>query len=505
MVVKALEQSVAVVSALPKPRHGQDPILEPHYKIVSVVHKLVMLGDLQHQEAADILQRQPYAIDDGERVVIDDLEDWEPYVIKTLTHLREKDRSNWQHRIIMRHARILFDENAEESSVVNAMAAFSILKESMLTKTMVMNVWKCDAERPGRHHVYTEQYVRFVVKLLVVLKDRANFEAMLRRLRKKGADYYHFSDLWQTCCLAYLRLIRNAYQISAVFEDEFKLTTPEEFEIITTRINEWCSDPLSSHPAFSALQEAIELKKLNGGLMKAGTIDDLIHDCYTVLYFETGKSLPGPDVATLLAEKEQERIHYEARQLDKGNLDLKPSNPFGGILNPQSHEDSGTEGGPGDSAPVNMDSAQRPRKVGIRRADVLRKAEQAVLSAQEGPKPTNGKSRGSVSSGKTPAVDENNGGERESDGETDRGDADGDLEMKDDERDRELSSVPGSVHDSADDESDLSDVPPEDLLDEDEAQHLMFPNLMRRSQDTEPDSSESETEEESSPMEDAEE
>ncbi|KAI0426108.1 hypothetical protein F5Y09DRAFT_75798 [Xylaria sp. FL1042] len=508
MVIRALEQSVKVVSALPKPRHGQDPILEPHYKIVSVVHKLVLLDDLQPQEAADILQRQPYAIDNGERVEINDLGDWEGHVIKTLTHLREKDRSNWQHRIFMRHARIIFDENSEESSVVHALAAFGVLKDSMLTKTMVMNVWKCDAERPGRHHVYTEQYVRFVVKLLVVLKDRANFEAMLRRLRKKGADYYHFSDLWQTCCLAYLRLIRQAYQISPVLEDEFKSTAPEEFEIITNRINEWCSDPASSHPALSALQEVIELKKLNGGLMKAGAIDDLINDCYTTLYFKTGKSLPGPDVAALIEEKEQERIQNEARQLDKDNVDPKSLNPFSGILNPQSHENSGTEGGPGDSTPANMEGIQRPRKTGIRRADVLRRAEQAVLRVQEGPRPTNGKSRSSVSSGKTPAVDENNEGEGEadadSDGESVRGDAEGDVEMKDEEAERELSSVPGSVHDSADDESDLSDVPPEDLLDEDEAQHLMFPNLMR-SRNTESESSESETEESNSPMEDMEE
>ncbi|KAH8157693.1 hypothetical protein CIB48_g10557 [Xylaria polymorpha] len=509
MVVKALERSVEVVSALPKPRHGQDPILEPHYKIVSVIHKLVMLEDLNPQEAADILQRQPYAIDDGERIEMNDLEDWESYIIKTLTQLREKDRSNWQHRIFMRHARILFDENSEESSVVHALAAFSVLKDSMLTKTMVMNVWKCDAERPGRHHVYTEQYVRFVVKLLVVLKDRTNFEAMLRRLRKKGADYYHFSDLWQTCCLAYLRLIRQAYQIAPVLEDEFKSTTPEEFEIITTRINEWCSDPASTYPALSALQEVIELKKLNGGLMKAGAIDDLINDCYTALYFKTGKSLPGPDVATLLEEREQERIQNEARQLDKDNVENKSLNPFSGILNPQSHENSGTEGGPGDSTPANVDGVQRPRKTGIRRADVLRKAEQAVLRVQEGPKPMNGKSRSSVSSGKTPVADENNDGngdgDSEGDGDSVRGEVEGDVEMKDEEADREMSSVPGSVHDSADDESDLSDVPPEDLLDEDEAQQLMFPNLMRRSEDTEPESSESETDETDSPMEDVDE
>ncbi|KAI1154038.1 hypothetical protein F4825DRAFT_413281 [Nemania diffusa] len=511
MVVKALERSVEVVSALPKPRHGQDPILEPHYKIVSVIHKLVMLEDLQLQEAVDILQRQPYAIDSGEHVEIKDLKSWEVYVIRTLTQLREKDRSNWQHRIFMRHARILFNENSEDSSVDDALAAFSVLKESMLTKTMVMNVWKCDAERPGRHHVYTEQYVRFVVKLMVVLKDRTSFEAMLRRLRKKGADYYHFSDLWQACCLAYLRLIRQAYEITPIFEDEFKSTVPEEFEIIATRINEWCSDPASSDPALSALQEVIELKKLNGGLMKAGAIDDTINDCYTALYFKTGKLLPGPDVATLLEDKEQERIQTEARPLEKDTLDPKSLNPFSGLLNPQSHENSGTEGGPGDSTPANMDGVQRPRKAGIRRADVLRKAEQAVLRVQEGPKPMNGKSRSSVSSGKTPAAEENNDGDGdgdgdgESDGDSVRGEAEGDVEMKDDEPDRELSSVPGSVHDSADDESDLSDVPPEDLLDEDEAQHLMFPNLIRRSQDTEPESSESETEESNSAMEGVEE
>ncbi|KAI1504519.1 hypothetical protein F5X99DRAFT_18192 [Biscogniauxia marginata] len=485
-VIDALERAVEVVSALPKPRHGQDPILEPHYKIVSIVHKLVTQGDLAPQEAANILQRQPYAIQNCEHIEISEPEDWEPYVIKTLTHLREKDRSNWQHRIIMRHARILFDENSEEPGYVQAMAAFGVLRESMLTKTMVMNVWKCDAERPGRHHVYTEQYVRFVVKLLVILNDRVNFEALLRRLRKKGADFYHFNDLWQSCCIAYLRLIRHAYQISPVLEDDFKVTTPEEFEIIAARISDWSSDPVSTHPALSALQETIELKKLNAGLMKAGAIDDLISDCYTAMYFEIGKSLPGPAVATLIAEREQERLREEARQVEQAP-DVKPANPFNNILNPQSHENSGTEGGAGDSVPANTEGVQRPRKAGIRRADILRKAEQAVLRAQEGPKPADSKSRGSVSSGKTPAAEEGNGGEDADDAQSDKGEPEEDVEMKDDDVEGELSSAPGSVHDSADDESDLSDVPPEDLLDEDEAQQLMFPNLILRSQEQEQD------------------
>ncbi|KAI1655147.1 hypothetical protein F4813DRAFT_391862 [Daldinia decipiens] len=482
-VIDALEKAIEVVSALPKPRHGQDPILEPHYKIVSIMHKLVMRGDITPQEAADVLQRQPYAVQDGEPVEIAEPEDWEPYVIKTLTHLREKDRSNWQHRIIMRHARILFDENSEEQGYVQAMAAFGVLRESMLTKTMVMNVWKCDAERPGRHHVYTEQYVRFAVKLLVVLKDRTNFEALLRRLRKKGADFYHFNDLWQTCCVAYLRLIRQTYQISPVLEDDFKPISPDEFDIITSRISEWSSDPSSSHPALSALQETIELKKLNAGLMKAGAIDDLVNDCYTALYFEIGKSLPGPAVATLIAEREQARIREESRASDKA-AESKPANSLSSLLNPQSHENSGGEGAAGDLASANTEGPQKPRKIGIRRADILRKAEQAVVRAQEGPKPNGTKSRGSVSSSKTPAAEEGKQDDAADDSRSDDGALDEDVEMKDEEAEGDLSSVPGSVHDSADDESDLSDAPPEDVLDEDELRQLMFPNLTRRSMDT---------------------
>ncbi|KAG4216780.1 hypothetical protein PC116_g34739, partial [Phytophthora cactorum] len=159
----------------------------------------------------------------------------------------------------------------------------------------------------------------------------------------------------------------------------------------------------------------------------------------------------------------------------------------------------GAEGAAGDSAPANAEGPQRPRKVGIRRADILRKAEQAVVRAQEGPKPTSAKSRGSVSSSKTPAADEGKQDDVVDDSKSDDGVLDEDVEMKDDEGEDEgegegdLSSAPGSVHDSADDESDLSDAPPEDVLDEDELRQLMFPNLTRRSLDTTVENSDSES------------
>ncbi|KAI1334886.1 hypothetical protein F5Y15DRAFT_260986 [Xylariaceae sp. FL0016] len=501
-IVAALEKSIEVVYARPKARTTQDPILEPHYKIVSVVYKLVQREDLGPQEAADILQRQPLAVHKGEHVDINEREDWEAFVIKTLIHLREKDRSNWQHRIVIRHARILYNEEAPtwDDQYVNAMAAFTVLKESMLTKTMVMNVWKCDAERPGRHHVYTERYARFVVKLLVELKDRTNFEALLRRLRKKGADFYHFNELWHSCCAEYLRLVRKAHDIPYTDDDEFKQVGAEEFDITSNRISDWCAEPETSHPALNALQEAVELKKLNIGLMKAAIIDDVICDAYSMLYFQIRSTLSGPPISDVIMANEQERLREEARRM-QATVDHKPANPFTSILNPQSNENSGTEGLPGDTTPATTEGPQRPRKTGVRKADILRKAEQAVLRSQEGPKPLAAKSR-SISSGKTPAAEGDTGApevvddtvtadaEDASDAESGREQHDSeDVEMKadaddvddadDEERphaidqDHDMSSAPASVHDSADDESDLSDVPSEDLLDEEEAQALM--------------------------------
>lgn len=492
-LIEALEHTIDVVTAMPKSRHSE-PILEPHYKILSIVHKLVQRKDLTPQEGAEILSRQPYGLKlDGE---ISDMGDWEEYLIKNLRHLRDKDKSNWQHRMIVRHARLLFDEEAQESGdYMQAKAAFGVLRESMFTKTMVMNVWKCDAERPGRHHVFTEQYVRFMVKILVVMNDRVSLESLLRRIRKKGGDFYHFTDLWQTCCHAYLRLLRQTHKVEQNEEDRFKSVLPEEYEIMTDRIGDWASEQGSEVPVLQCMKEAIELKKLNGGLMKAGAIDDLICDAYTAIYFNIAPTLPGPDPSEVIEMRAKERAKEEA-QADQPNGEKQPiASASDG--NAQSGREPANSGEATDKQP---ETAPR-RKTGIRRADVLRKAEQAYLRSTErpksvGPGATNGKSRvGSTASAKrgspsahgddddarsdTPEHDKAAGHDGTGDGQ------DQDVAMKDEEGESApvdataASSRRVSVHDSADDESDLSDIP--EGWDEEPPPSLMFPNLRRSS------------------------
>ncbi|KAG5975758.1 Histone transcription regulator 3 [Claviceps digitariae] len=517
-LLDVLIKSIEVSHGARKSKNS-DPILEPHYKLVSILHKLVCRGDISAADASSLLGEQPFGIavnPNDHFASFTEPEDWEEYITRNLTKLREKDKSNWQHRIVMRHAKILFDEgnlgNIGNSidGVVAAKAAFMLLKENMFTKTMVMNVWKCDAERPGRHHVFTEQYVRFMTKLLVIMSNRIDLELLLRRLRKKGADFYHFTDLWQYSCTAYVKLLRAAYKVPVTTDEAFKNMSNEEFEIMSERITAWAGGDGLPNTAFECMKEAIEVKKLNGNLMKVAPIDDLINDCYTKVYREVAGTLPGLEPGAII--KERNHAKEVAAQLEAvSQAELRAPTSFGSLLNPA----SGGDDAAGTVTLLEVDKIEAvpraKRLAGVRRPEILRKAEQAVLRALESPKVSiaTAKSRGgSMSSAKhgslTPALrgsragsgDESEDGpdaqvRREAGEESDEEmrevygneeTAEDDTRMEgrdaDDDDEEEEEEQVGSIHDSADDESDLSDVP--EGYDDDVPPGLLFPNLSRR-------------------------
>lgn len=485
-----LKKSIEVVAHNARKSKNSDPILEPHYKLVCILHKLVGRGDISATDASCLLAKQPFGVmvnPNDHFASFTEPEDWEEYIIRNLTKLREKDKSNWQHRIVMRHAKILFDESNignGSDGVVEAKAAFTILKENMFTKTMVMNVWKCDAERPGRHHVFTEQYVRFMTKLLVIMSNRTDLELLLRRLRKKGADFYHFADLWQYSCTAYVKLLRAAYKIPVTTDEAFKNMSNEEFEIMSERITEWAGGDGPPNTSFECMKEAIEVKKLNGNLMKVAPIDDLINDCYTTIYKNVAGTLPGLEPGKVIEERNHAK-EVAARLEAITQSESKTPNTFGRLLNPPM---GGGDSAAGTATPLETDKTEAipraKRLAGVRRPEILRKAEQAVLRALEAPKPGVTKNRGgSIFSTKRgshtlahhPGLDAGSDDDEDEDGpdvqvrreagedfDEEMGEAyENEEAVEDDVRMEEGDEDDhgGSIHDSADDESDLSDVP----------------------------------------------
>jgi hypothetical protein len=177
------------------------------------------------------------------------------------------------------------------------------LTQQMFTKTMVLQVWKPEHERPGRHFVYTTRYLKFFVCILVQLGDRGSLELLARRLRRKPHEFFSHMKLWQDTCFAYLKLLRRAGKIPEGFEDTiFKSINHDEFTQRSAKLEIWCHDQNNNSTSMEILKEVIELKKLNNGLMKPTLIDDLLGDTYAKLYEETNLDdvkVPVPEVPAL--------------------------------------------------------------------------------------------------------------------------------------------------------------------------------------------------------------
>jgi len=455
MVLTAFEGAIRTV---PKPRDSrQEPILEPHYKLMATVHKMIMMRAIEPQFGADLLQKQPFAIRKGENVEVNSFDEWDAFALESLKHLRNQDKQHWQHRMVFRVATILFDERAPDFG--QATAACKEFRESIFTKTMHIQVWKPDAERPGRHCVYMERYVALMMNILFVLNDKVNMEALCKRVRKKSNDFQNFTKVWTDCCTTYLRLIRRLGEIPPNMDEVFKSVSQEEFAEVSQRIDNWVNDPTKTNPALEALRDAIELKKTNANQIKTLPIDDLINDAWGVLYIAIVKELPPAAAPGSLQQA----------QID-GSSDSRPVEPRPVLPGPMSFNTvMDTNGQP--LVPLSLAPAEvsRPRKLGISRREVLRRAEAAVTRTPEPPRniaPHQSSTGGSgvatppnlILGSNAPPVAQHNGKEASAK----EGGSGGSRRQ--------------SVDDDADDESDLSDVP--DIDDREAA--MLFPNLMRR-------------------------
>lgn len=198
------------------------------------------------------------------------------------------------------------------------------------------------------------------------------------------------------------------------------------------RLEAWAHLPLTESPMIGILREAIELKKTNANLMKPAAIEDLIADIYAHLHQTI--------VPELIARSNEEESRGRMRVDHLMNVE----NPAMSTPSPD------PTGKAEDAAPT------RQRIRGVGRREIQKRAEalinkpaaaQATAKAPKTPPPVNGPT-------------------------TPRSTIQVVIKQKDPSKDN--SSAPGSIHDSADDESELSDV--EDAFETAQTRPI-FPNL----------------------------
>ncbi|MCJ1307493.1 Histone transcription regulator 3 [Agyrium rufum] len=458
--IEAFTRAIECVPERRDSRHPEkDPVLEPHYKLVSVVHKLVKHRHLEPNEACEYLQATSYA-----RKVsrIEERDDWEWYILAVLKALRSADKSNWHHRFIVRAAHVIYDESKDD--IMAAHGAKHELTQQIFTKTMTIQVWRPENERAGRHFVYTSRYVEFFVELLLRTGDRTSIEALTKRIRKKGSEFVDHTKTWNLVCQAYLTLLRLQGGISSDGEERIFKPMPHSAYLEQTSLLEtWLAKPDSQdHPILIVLREATELKKLNANLKKDTEIEDLVGDIVARIY-----EAIVPDLQRIADEakaKEPQTLPY----LDQPHL------------NPAYNNES-RDATPGSStaiegqAPLGSDIiAPKPRAKLITRKEIQRRAEAiatkpaptsapaATMPAIPTPSKTIQVIIPILARPRTGSPSEVPLHDDDADDAMDEG-ATGEymLRVEDEELGKDVpSSVPGSVHDSADDESEseLSEI-----------------------------------------------
>ncbi|KAK4541190.1 hypothetical protein LTR36_008264 [Oleoguttula mirabilis] len=425
-------------------REKREPTLEPHYKLVTIVHKLVSRGELSLEQARQALDRTPYA-----RTVTfpRELDEWVPHVLTVLKTLRAADKSNWHHRMIARAAQIIYDdsdpraEGARSGGHLGAMGAKHELTQQMFTKTMVLQVWRPECERAGRHFVYTARYTRFFTRILEQLKDRPSLEALARRVRRRPHDVFEHGLVWQEICNAYLRLLRNYAGLPEGLETStFSNIAHEDFLMRKEPLERWMqAQDTGTSASLDVLREVQELKKINQSLMKPGPIDDLIGDSYAHLFNTIGKQL--------WDEEQRTKREEDARKLAAASPPRNPMMSLNHLMN--------LDGAPGEGPthtqtvlssngpPAQSELPVVRKKIGVGRREIRTCAEACVQKASAVPA-----ARSLAASGTRVQVVIDNS-------RPVAGDASAET------------SAPGSIHDSADDESELSEL--EEEGDEEEA------------------------------------
>ncbi|MCJ1418881.1 Histone transcription regulator 3 [Xylographa parallela] len=468
-VIDAYTKAIRCVPEKKDSRHpDKDPILDPHYKLVSCVHKLVQRKFISPEDGCRYLDVTSYAT----RVPhVQDPDDWEGYILSVLKSLRAADKANWHHRMVARAAHVIYDDSSTD--LMAAHGAKHELTQQIFTKTMSIQVWKPEYERAGRHFVYTRRYVSFFVYLLFQLGDRVSLEALGKRVRKKPGDFLNHSSVWSEVYMTHLKLLRFQGAIPESHEDAvFKMIPLEVFITNADRLEHWAQS--QSPVAQSAntiklvdlIRETVELRRTNANLVKSTLIDDLICDAYARLY---------EIVVPELVAKSNDDENRDRMRVDHLLMDSNVQHADALLIETPS------------LGPDECIVKTRPKSVG--RREIGRRAEVLIAKAPPPPPPSKIKSSGA---GSTPLPS----GEKMT-----AVTAETVIDDRENLGKEVTSSVPGSVHDSADDESELSDIIEEEEAEDQETgtaisdRNTMFPGLTSRSlEDQEGDTTEEDPE-----------
>ncbi|CAG8454217.1 3003_t:CDS:2 [Diversispora eburnea] len=167
---------------------GQEKILDAEYKLTSSLAKYLItskikpsfvektIGDLDNEEIDYSNEGEIFNIQKPEYQRAYDL------ICSKLDNIRKADKNKWYHRPVFRQAWLTFHVEQKPDEGKSILQSLFQLK-THISKPM-MNVWRPEFERAGRHYVYVHEYILLLIDLARVTEDMAMLETMEVRLAR---------------------------------------------------------------------------------------------------------------------------------------------------------------------------------------------------------------------------------------------------------------------------------------------------------------------------------
>lgn len=167
----------------------KDSVVEPHVALIHMLYKLYIEGKVTMEDTLSTLKRDKFFEGFDDDFWILDVSLTQDYqkreffskLIELLKYVISKDKKKWQHEPYFYIAEILFMEMKDVEKSREWMD--NIISIRSVNKNLV-NIWKPDYERPGKHFVFTHNYVMFYLELLKYDKDAQSIGLLTKKLRR---------------------------------------------------------------------------------------------------------------------------------------------------------------------------------------------------------------------------------------------------------------------------------------------------------------------------------
>lgn len=361
-----------------------DIILEPHYKLVSILYKYAMSKYISAEVGLKLLEKTPYCeISSQVRSELGTPQIFSEHearfyasCVLTLLRIKTVDKRKWYHRPYFRLAKIYDEIYDDKLRAKEEMSIFFAIKSTVKSP---LHIWKPDLERPGQHFEFVYQYMVYFTDLLRYTKDTSGLAIMARKLRRFQSGISHHQDAWEHICNAATVTVKEILSIEPKYSDQvIAALVFEQFDVLSNELVKEMEAIGQNElpPIYNALHYATEFRRLNNGFGSTAALDDLYVSIYLMIYSDFAKNRPIPITSS------SPQHHLLTEPTSSTPFTPKPSNKIA-ISNLLSPEPNSKDATPNNNAPTATTTTppqqqQQQHKVRVTRREIMTRASALV-------------------------------------------------------------------------------------------------------------------------------